>query len=1008
MESGTAIYTFGEFELDLPLYELRRAGEPYPLEPQVFDVLAFLVRRHDRLVSKDELLDAIWGHRFVTEASLNSRVMAARKALGDTGQDQRFIRTVRGRGYRFVAAVAERPGEALPTAGPPAPADPSTGRPGAPLLPGLPQLPASPDGDREDPLPLVGRDAELEHLRRQLGRALAGTRQVVFVTGEAGLGKTALIEVFLREVRQTAGVGVGHGQCLAHRGAREPYRPMLDALGRLCREPQGETVVALLNQRAPTWLVQMPWLVPAAELPALQRRVLGTTRDRMLREMGEAFEALTAQRPLVLSLEDLHGCDLATLDLISWLARRPEAARLLVIGTYRPADPRIPDPLQEVVQELRVRGLCVELAISSLTAGGVDEYLRAWFPGALFPDGLPERVRERTGGNPLFIRCLSEAWIAGGLLIEQNGEWQLRAGMDELAAGVPESLRAMIEQQLTPLPRIDQQILETASVAGMEFAAAAVAAAAGMADEEVEGHCTALARASRFLRCLEGAEWPDGTVVARFGFLHHLYPEVLYDRVPPARRARLHREIGTRVETGFGARAPELAAELAAHFDRGRDGPRAVEYLRLAAENALQRSAHREAVGFLTTALEVLNREPGLAASAQCELMIQAALGSALIATRGWAAPEAEAAYRRTRELGEQLNAPRALSTVLYGLATLHEFRGDFSKSQALLEERLCLPDQGEDTRCLIESHDLLACSTFNQGKFSACARHAEQGIALYVPERHLALTAALGGNPGVSCHNWSALALWFLGYPDQALARAEAGLALAEDAAHAFSRAHAQMQAARLHQYRGEAEQVRARAAAAVSLAEQQGFVYQKAAGTVLEGWALAALGQPEAGREQIQRGLAACRATGAVIDSPYFLALLADACCHAARMTEGRAALDEALSLARASRSYFYEAELHRLRAALLLRGEPYDREREAEAGFLRALELAGEQGAKSLALRAATSLSQLWHHQGRSREARDLLARQYEAFTEGLATGDLGQARALLERWGTGTAV
>jgi predicted ATPase len=333
----------------------------------------------------------------------------------------------------------------------------------------------------------------------------------------------------------------------------------------------------------------------------------------------------------------------------------------------------------------------------------------------------------------------------------------------------------------------------------------------------------------------------------------------------------------------------------------------------------------------------------------------------------------------------------------------LHEFQGYFSQSQALLEERLRLPDQGEDTRCLIESHELLACSTFHQGVFSACARHAEQGIALYDPARHLALTAALGGNPGVSCRNWSGLALWFLGYPDQALARAQAALALSADAAHRFSRAHAQQQAARLHQFRGEAEQVRARAAAAVALAEQQGFVYQRAVGTALEGWALAVLGQPEPGCEQIQRGLAACRATGAVIDCPYFLALLADACRHAGRVTEGLAALEETLALARASRSFFYEAELHRLRAALLLRSEPHDREREAESGFRRALELAEEQGAQSLALRAATSLSRLWHHQGRRREARELLAGQYGAFTEGLATADLAQARALLEDWG-----
>jgi predicted ATPase len=299
-----------------------------------------------------------------------------------------------------------------------------------------------------------------------------------------------------------------------------------------------------------------------------------------------------------------------------------------------------------------------------------------------------------------------------------------------------------------------------------------------------------------------------------------------------------------------------------------------------------------------------------------------------------------------------------------------------------------------------MESRHLLACSTFHQGAFAECARHAERGLSLYDPEQHLALTATLGANPGVSCGNWLALALWFLGYPDQSLARTEAALRLAADAAHGFSLAHAQMQAAILHQYRGEVEPARQHAAAAAARGEQQGFMLPAASGTVVEGWALAVAGQPDQGIDQVHRGLAVCRSTGAIIDYPYFLALLADACRAADRTAEGLAALEEAFSLARASRAFFYEAELHRLRAALLLRNQPCDDEGNAEAGFRRALELAGEQGAKSLALRAAISLSQLWRHQGKHSEARELLAEQCGWFTEGFETADLRQARDLLD--------
>jgi DNA-binding winged helix-turn-helix (wHTH) protein len=286
------IYAFEEYELDVPRYELRYAGKLVKLEPQVFNVLAYLLQHCDRVVTKEELLAQLWPGRFVSEATLTSRLMAARRVIGDWGRDQRFIQTVHGRGYRFIVPVEERIAREWASHDVPAHL-PSMATPSRTLR-------------ASRTVQAVGREAELAQLGHWLQQALSGTRQVVFVAGEAGLGKTTLVETFLHELDGDGALWIGRGQCLEHYGAGEAYLPVLEAIGRLCKGPGGQALVALLARRAPTWLVQMPWLVHGAEFEALQRRVLGATRERMLREMAETIEALTVERPLVLALDDLH------------------------------------------------------------------------------------------------------------------------------------------------------------------------------------------------------------------------------------------------------------------------------------------------------------------------------------------------------------------------------------------------------------------------------------------------------------------------------------------------------------------------------------------------------------------------------------------------------------------------------------------------------------------------------------------------------------------------------
>ncbi|HEU4900725.1 MAG TPA: AAA family ATPase, partial [Actinomycetota bacterium] len=364
------IYRFGDCELDDRRYELRRGGVPCHLEPQVLEVLAYLVRHRDRVVPRTELLDEIWGSRFVTDSALASRVKAARRAVGDNGRDQAVIRTVHGRGYQFLAPVQERAPEAGAGSGVDTGSPPAGTEVAEALLPGSGGAlrgPAPPPGVSPAGVVPVGREAELRRLEQLYGLAEQGRPQVVFVTGEPGIGKSTLVEAFAGDVERRLAGRVARGQCLEQRGAPEPYLPVFDALGRLCRD-DGEAL-ALLSRLAPTWLVQMPALVGPGDRADLERRALGGTTERMLREAAEVLEAVASDRPLVLVLEDLHWADPSTVDLLAWLARRGPPARLVVAGTYRPADALAGGaPIGDLGAELRLRGLATELRLGELGA----------------------------------------------------------------------------------------------------------------------------------------------------------------------------------------------------------------------------------------------------------------------------------------------------------------------------------------------------------------------------------------------------------------------------------------------------------------------------------------------------------------------------------------------------------------------------------------------------------------------------------------------------------------
>jgi predicted ATPase len=771
-------------------------------------------------------------------------------------------------------------------------------------------------------------------------------------------------------------------------------------------------LVEWMKQHTPAWLVQMPTLLTPAELEEVQRKVSGASQERMLREMSEGVEAFTEQAPFILVLEDLHWSDVSTLDLLSSLARRIESARLLIMGTYRPEEGLVEGhPLRAIVQELQGHGQCQELALPLLSEAAVSTYLQQRFPTATLPSRLPEILYRNTDGSPLFLTAVVDDLLEREVITEVDGCWVLQEQVDSVATEVPVSIWQLFTRQIDRLTSNEQQIVQAASVAGLEFSSAAVAAGVGVDTTEVEECCTALVRRQHFLRPAGYSEWPDGTQAARYGFRHALYQYLWNERVPIGRRQQFHIRIGERLEKGYGSRASEIAAELAVHFERGRDYQKAVRYLEQACKNALQRSAHHEAATLLTKGLTLLKTLPDTSERAQQELALQIALGAVLIATKGYGALETEKAWTRAYVLCQQLGETSQLSPVLWGLEQLYGIRTDYRRARAYGEQMLSLAQRLQDPSLLLWAYRVLGEVSFCLGECSAAKTYSENSVVLYNPQQRRAQTFAYGEDPAMAALPYYSMSLFLLGYPDRALQKIREALTLTRELTHANSMAFASFFTIWVHAFRREYTEAREQAETVIALATEQGLPVWLALGTIAQGWVLVEQGKGEAGIAALQQGLAAYRGTGGAQLYTAWLAMLAEAYGKLGQNEDGLSSLAEALEFVDRTGECFYEAEVYRLKGELTLqtsvqsRESSVQREREAETYFLKAIEIARRQQAKSLELRATTSLARLWQPQGKKQEAHVLLSEIYGWFTEGFDTKDLQEAKALLDELAEG---
>jgi DNA-binding winged helix-turn-helix (wHTH) protein/tetratricopeptide (TPR) repeat protein len=969
---------------------LIREGSRLPLSPKDFALLEYLLRHRGLVVPHAELLQAVWPDVHVTPEGLKVRIQRVRRLLGDTPDSPRFIRNVHGEGYGLLAQAPIRDSQTMDGGD-------------AGLV-----VPAANGSASLADAPVVGREGELARLMALLMSAARGTRQMVFVSGEPGIGKTTLISRFVEHLqdrgdmaRRLQPLWVARGQCVEQYGRGEAYLPVMDALGRLARGAARDRLKAALHQCAPAWLLYFPALLANDERLALQRQFTQPTPDRMVRQLAEALDAVTTgggrshyPEPtagpggvplLILALEDLHWADPSTIDLLAVLAHRPERARLLVVGSYRPSEVAAEDrPMRRLLHQLRSCDAIREIELGPLVEPDIVRYLDARFPESRLPAGLAGRLHQRTEGNPLFLTEVIRELLSTGLLVRTERGWILEGDIDAIGAMTPASIRQLVTRHAERLPVDDRHLLEAASAAGLEFSAPELASALDRDVADVEDDCLRLAEQHQSLRVVGTSEWPDGTEATRFGFLHALYREKWQERAGARRRQQWHLHIGHRKEAAYGSRAPEIASELAVHFTQGREYGRAIAYHEHASRQAVQRAATAVARTHLDQAFALLERLPESPERLRQELRLQLGLGSLLAMMEGYGAAGTAKASYRAHEICARFGDVPELFDSIFGLCRYFWIKRDLGRAGDLGEQLLRIASHDSDPVRLMAAHSALAQVLAVRGELTDAVMHAQHGLTLSHAHWNDALLPVYGPLP-LLCAGPAATASHLMGHPEEGSRHLEMMLEFARASGHPFALALGYWGAAVFHEVRREWSLVQERAEDLRRVSSTHELVEFSPFVDLFHGCALAMRGRPDEGIVHARRGAGTLHRAGAALHEPHAARLLAECCRKAGRINEGIVVLEEALRSSRRLGENWNDAELHRLRGELTLDAHGASETagavntraaEEAERCFRCAIDIARRQCAKFWELRATLALGELWRRQGKREQARAIV--------------------------------
>jgi DNA-binding winged helix-turn-helix (wHTH) protein/tetratricopeptide (TPR) repeat protein len=952
---------FAPFRLDPANEQLWRDEEEIPLRRKTFEVLRYLVDRPAQLVTKAELLDTIWAEVVVSDSMPAICVGELRKALGDDSRSPRFVETVHGRGYRFIAPVATSK------------SSPQRFQPSASA-------------------PFVGREVEIAMLRRHLDQVRRGAGGVVLIGGTAGVGKTRLAMELIAEATQ-GGIFASVGHCY-DRTDPVPFIPFVEVLeSALERASSREAFRDMLGPDAAEisrLLPQLHRLFP--DIPAPMELAPAQSQRMLFHAVGGLLTRLASDTPLLVLLEDLHWADPGTLSLLKYLAREVQNIPVFMVGTYRNNELDSNDPLARTLEELIRMQLVEQVSLSGLPQERVAEMIRS-LSGREVSPALMGLMFKTTGGNPFFVNELFRHFIERGKVSDFDNNVRQELTMDQL--DLPQSLRLVLGRRLNRVGVKSRSALAAAAVIGRSFPIALLAATI---HADPDSLLDWLDEAEEAGLLTSTQQYPE----ARFHFAHELIRQAVLHDLSAPHRQRVHLQIADAVGQLYPNTLEDWTDDLAHHlWEAGlaAEADRTLKWLKLAAQRALAQGAHRSAIHHLRRGLKVLKRlPPGLERWRQA-FELNLSMIAPLIAAEGFGAHELPKAAQRALEACKLMNVNGpGLFTVLGNLSSVHYNQGNLSGAMEIAKQMSDIAESSDIWLLRLWADHTLGFISLALGEYTFARSHLERSLEPY--DRDLRGSYGSFIDPGATGLLMLALAIQRLGYPDLALKKALEGLELARDLSHPFTLALVLNYGAFLHLRRGNECETSVLSSENVALCWKHGFEELSEIAILYQGWGMVRRGLAMEGLARIREAITTGRTSQPALRSLQ-LVVLAAALCDLRQANEGLMVVTEALKKETASERRDLIAWLYQLKGDLLLVGENPE-ENEAERCFRESILVAQRQSDRSQELKSTIHLARLLPRRSRSAEAHVMLRETYNWFSEGFDTADLKAAKALLDEF------